>query len=887
MMLRKHVVLAVFKRNLLSYFSGVLGYLFIVVFVVAGAAAAFSPQFFTNNLATLDQLSEYYPLLLLFIVPAITMNAWADEKKLGTDELLFTLPAMDLEILLGKYFSAVAVYTVALGFSLTQLGVLAYYADPDWGLLFSTYFGYWLAGAALLSAGMFASALTSSVTVSFVLGVVICAVPVFVGRLAPSSELLQGLSLSEQLQEFTMGVIPLSGLLYFVSFAVFMLYLNVVVIGKRHWSSGKEGSVMELQFVARAISLAVILASVNVVVGRGSEVVGLRFDMTAENLFTLSATTRDLVKNLDKEHPVTIQAFISPDVPREFVFQQKRLKGLLRQYDRLGGSRIDVRFVDVEPFSEQAEEAKSFGIEPTRVQTEREGRFSQVEVFLGAVVSSPYDEVVIPLFEEGTPVEYELTRSIRTVSQEKRLTVGILRTDAQVNGGFQMATFRSVPEWRIKQELEKQYNVEDVSPDSEIETGKYDVVMAVLPSSLTQEQMTNFVDYVKKGQPVLIFDDPLTWYEGGQNAPRQPKPRSGGMMGQGPPPEQKADGGHATTLTNALEIAWDNGEIVWDLTGKKIHPQFADVWPPEFVFVTPQSGVRSAFNRESSVTSGLQEVLGIFPGCIRPREGGRLKFEALLRSGTDSGTLSWDEAVRPGFFGMGITIEPNPRRFLDEHAHVLAARISSKEKKDGEGINVIYVADVDLISDMLFTVERREAANLKLDNVKFVLNAVDVLAGDESYVELRKRRAKYRPLTEIQRQTDEFRRQTASEQEKAEKDATQQLEKRRESLKKIAKEIEEDAKLSPIEKQQKLQIAKETEQRRLDVAEANIQREKQAKIEELKAREQRQIRRLEDEIRLGAVLLPPIPALLLGLIMLGLRLNAEVRMIEESRRVQK
>ncbi len=147
-MIRWHVISAVFWRNVRQYFTSVIGYLFIVVFVSICALIAFNRQFFADNLATLDQLSQYYPLLLLFLIPAITMGVWADERRQGTDAILFTLPASDLEILLGKYLSVVAVYTVALLFSLTQLIALANIGEPDWGVVAATYLGYWLAGCA-------------------------------------------------------------------------------------------------------------------------------------------------------------------------------------------------------------------------------------------------------------------------------------------------------------------------------------------------------------------------------------------------------------------------------------------------------------------------------------------------------------------------------------------------------------------------------------------------------------------------------------------------------------------------------------------------------------------------------------------------------------------
>ena len=134
-MIRANVILAVSKRNFSSYFSSILGYLFIIVFCVAASVMAFNTQFFAANQANLDQLSQQFPLLLLFLIPAITMTTWSDERKLGTDEILFTMPATDVEILLGKYLAVLGVYTVAILCSLVNVLSLEYLGSPDYGLL--------------------------------------------------------------------------------------------------------------------------------------------------------------------------------------------------------------------------------------------------------------------------------------------------------------------------------------------------------------------------------------------------------------------------------------------------------------------------------------------------------------------------------------------------------------------------------------------------------------------------------------------------------------------------------------------------------------------------------------------------------------------------------
>lgn len=1016
-MLNWNVVWAVLRRNVQSYFSGVLGYLVIVLFVTVAAFCAFSSKFFANNLANLDQLSSMFPFLLLALVPAITMSTWADERKLGTDEILFTLPASDVEILLGKYLAVISVYSIALAFSLTQLFVLAWIGEPDWGVVCTTYVGYWLAGAALLSAGMFASVLTGSTTIAYVLGATLCAIPVVIGSVAPGNNFIQSLSLSSQLRDFAAGMIPLPSLLYFVAITVLMLYLNMVFISRRHWSRGQR-TAMGLQFAVRALALAAGLISLNFMANQSAAYLISRVDMTAEGLYTLSPTTRETIENAAaKDRAVTIQAFLSPEVPQQYVHARKQLVGLLQQYDRMGGNSVDVRFVDVKPSSSEAQEARTLGIEPVRNKSEVGGKVVEQDVFLGVVVTSNVGEVVIPFLGGESSMEYELTRSLATVtSRPERLKVGVLETDAmRIDDPF-IREFNS----RMVSELEQQYKVINISTarlkelvdqaeqeeskpqdkksatddkatakdkadrdakdkESEREKNKNvpDVLLVIQASSLTAAAMDDLVKYIQRGKPALILDDPLPFYPfvyyrpediGVVNAPRQarPGPESGlrwvssveqrelpeglqneifrmqQQLQQMPPQfaqqmmedfyrrrpdarpafEPKADRGTAATLLKALGLEWNTGRIVWDLYNP--HPEFTPEWPQELLgrqwpksygprenlclFVTPQNGAEDAFNHTSPISRGLQELLFFYPGSVREIDGADTDFTPLVTAGRDSGLIPWDdltyenlvtsrsidqftgarsetrEPQKSPFTGLPLRrLAARPPRKFDDKAHVIAAHVTAKKKQgDQPGLNVVFVADFDFLSQMYF--EQEKQLDKPADNVTFLFNAIEVLAGDESFVTLRNRRVQPRRLTSMQSTIDQFRKERAEQQQQAEDGMRAELEKAQTRLDDATKEIGANKELNIFQKLQQTGLTASSEQRRFELKKAALDAQMRQKIEELKGVEQQKIDQLESKIRIAAVVLPPLPALLLGIFVLAIRVTNERQLVVSSRR---
>lgn len=285
-MIDTKIVSAIARKDLRTNLANPTGYVFLTLFIGATAAAGFLQEgFFARNLADLALLNKLMPAVLMFFVPAVTMGAWADEKRGGTEELLLTLPVRDAEVVLGKYLGALGMFTVALGFSLVHVLVLAYLGSPDAGLMLATYVGYWLMGALMVAIGLLGSIFTANATVGFVLGVVGCAALVFAasepwaaGLLGTAmlagvcaiawltwsgqsrgsalaaaiggavgailwltamwpafTEAFEVLSIPKHFASFGEGVFRLGDLFYFVGGTALVLYLCSFLLGRRQW----------------------------------------------------------------------------------------------------------------------------------------------------------------------------------------------------------------------------------------------------------------------------------------------------------------------------------------------------------------------------------------------------------------------------------------------------------------------------------------------------------------------------------------------------------------------------------------------------------------------------------------------------------------------------
>lgn len=233
---------AIYKRELSAYFLTPIAYIFLIIFLVlSGIFTFYLGGFFERGQADLEPFFAFHPWLYLFLVPALSMRLWAEERKSGTIELLLTLPVTTTEVVLGKFLAAWTFLVIALGLTFPMWITVNILGDPDNGVILAGYIGSALMAGSFLAIGASFSALTRNQVIAFIVSLIVCLVlnlsgfPLVldvIGGWMPQVlvETIASLSFLTHFEAIGKGVIDLRDLIFFVSMLAFFLYANVLFV---------------------------------------------------------------------------------------------------------------------------------------------------------------------------------------------------------------------------------------------------------------------------------------------------------------------------------------------------------------------------------------------------------------------------------------------------------------------------------------------------------------------------------------------------------------------------------------------------------------------------------------------------------------------------------
>jgi ABC-2 type transport system permease protein len=234
--------LTLLQRELRSYFATPVAYVFIVIFLLlSGSFTFYMGGFYERGQADLEPFFHFHPWLYLFLVPAVAMRLWADERKTGSIELLLTLPITMWQAVFAKFLAAWSFIGIALALTFPIWITVNYLGDPDNGVIVASYLGSLLMAGAFLAIGACLSAATRSQVIAFILSVVVCFLFLLAGfplvldvfrAIAPQNlvDAISGLSFLTHFYAISKGVIDLRDLIYFFLTIGVWLYANAVVI---------------------------------------------------------------------------------------------------------------------------------------------------------------------------------------------------------------------------------------------------------------------------------------------------------------------------------------------------------------------------------------------------------------------------------------------------------------------------------------------------------------------------------------------------------------------------------------------------------------------------------------------------------------------------------
>lgn len=501
---------------------------------------------------------------------------------------------------------------------------------------------------------------------------------------------------------------------------------------------------------AGLLLIALAFLAFNILSGLGLN--NARLDLTEQKLYTISDGTRRILEGLDE--PIELKFFYSDEAAKELVMLRnyaRRVEEMLRAYQRAAGGKLKLEVIDPEPFSEAEDQAAEFGLQG--VPLDQGGD----KVYFGlAGTNAEGASQTIPFFplDQEEFLEYEISRLVQSLASARMPVVGVL-SGLQLNGGFDMRSQQPTPPWMVLEEIRQLFHIESLRRDIDAIPEDVSVLMLVHPKQLPEQTLYAVDQFVMRGGKLLVFVDPYSEADPG--------------MGIGPG-EQLAEerGSELEPLFKAWGVRLVPQKVVADAGFAMSVGMGAERRPvrhPGWLDLT-----RQAIDADDVTTAPLESLTLATAGILEPLDGASTRFTPLLRSSNLAAPL---DAER-------FAMLDNPETLLGElqpsgERYVLAARIQGparsaypngiEGRKDGlkqsEGINVIAVADTDLLSDRMW-VQVQDFFGQRVpqpwaDNGAFVVNALDNLAGSDALISVRSRGRFTRPFVvveQLQRQAE-------------------------------------------------------------------------------------------------------------------------------------
>ena len=464
-----------------------------------------------------------------------------------------------------------------------------------------------------------------------------------------------------------------------------------------------------------------------------------RLDLTEQQLYTTSEGTRRIIAGL--QEPVELYLFFSEKAARDLVPLRnyaRRVEEMLRAYERESDGRIRLHVVDPEPFSEEEDQAAEYGLQGVPLNQGGD------QLYFGLVGTRGADNrQIIPFFslEQEEFLEYEISRLLQSLSEPQQPVVGLLSA-LPLNGGFDPQTRQPAPAWMVLEEIRQQFRVESLKAGIDQIPEKVSVLMLVHPKGLPDTTLYAIDQFVLRGGKLLVFVDPLS--EADHSMPMLPgepalrdsdlEPLFKAWGLQLVPQKVLVDGSYAL----AVNAGPDQGQVR--------HPGWLSL-------------PGTALDQDDVVTGGLEMLTLATAGVLEPLPGAATRFVPLLQSSGYAMPMDvqrFDNLANPE--SLFRDLKPSGDRYT------LAARISGPASsafpqgiegiKDGlrsaDNINVIVVADTDLLSDRMW-VQVQDFFGQRIpqpwaDNATFAINALDNLAGSDALISVRSRGRFSRPF---------------------------------------------------------------------------------------------------------------------------------------------